>query len=980
VVSIPALKWTETPTGASFSLGDDSRLLSPGTWPSHAAHVTPKTKRGITVLSALMGNDRASDIDDCAVELTARDIAGLSSVDLDALSLPPPAPYTLVIDNDGLLTDTGFAFRYKYVGSQSRNVVGARRRGAFLEVGSLLYTVQEPLFGLVDRMDAFNAEPAESTGERFRRLAELQALAPEGVELADYLSGTQVALGTAFTLDIHADGNGEVTFDPIVVRPDALGVPAPLTLESLDEEVPPAEPVASLPPAAQEAFARHFSRYRDARQQYALGDGWYLAVDEPVRKALQIVREMKEAPLAQRRAFVANPHAVLRERLADELPDEVLQSLFFEPGDYGDRVATAGLWKPKVLPFLKHAAEEWLPPETIGIAIDGQELQLSPEELPELRANVEQAMTAGKPHVEYRGRMVPATQETLGALDVIAAAANKGKREAHEKPGPIEKHVLLLEEKDNLNELVYAPAEWKSRAGAAGPPGGMRSRLKPHQTTGLEWLQRHWLDGSPGALLADDMGLGKTIQALAFLRWMQQQPGFALQRRPILIVAPTGLLANWADEHALHLDEEGLGEVTRAYGTGIRQLRHEDARRHSESATGAPVLKTKELEAASWVLTTYETLRDYAHSFGRVRWATVVLDEAQKVKNPCALMTEECKAVCSNADFVITMTGTPVENRLSELWSIVDICQPGMLRDLKSFVAQYESGQYEDTQSLRQLHAQLTQVELPAIAAPKVMLRRMKWQELRGLPRKSVREIRREMPAAQAARYTEAVAQARAKGTGQGGMLEALHGLRSISLHPGPIDFGAEDDQMIAASARLAETIEILDSVNSRGERALVFLESRALQPVLQGIIQRRYGLDRAPMLINGEVAGDKRKSMVRRFQDGSGFDVMILSPKAGGVGLTLTSANHVIHLTRWWNPAVEDQCTDRIYRIGQDRAVEVYLPIAVHPEYGEASFDERLHALLERKRELSRQVLGLAGGAASDADLQGLFRDTVGR
>ena len=976
---MPALKWIETLVGVSFSLEDETGRRAPGSWPAEAGRLTPQTKRAITLISALLADDRATERDDGTIELPAATVAGLSSADLASLTLSQPAPFTLIIDNDGLLTDPGFSLRYRYVDSRSRNVVGAQRRGALLVVGTATYTLQEPLFSLVDRMDAFNAAPADSNDERMRRLAEVKALAPQGVDLNDYLRGTQVALGTAFTLDIHADVDGELTFDPIVVRPDALGAPAPRELESLDDESPQAGMIPSLPQVAQDAFSRQFGRFRDARQQYALGDGWYLAVDEPVRRALQVVREIRDAPPAQRREFIANPHAALRARLADEIPEEVLQTLFFEPGDYGDRVAAAGVWQPKVLPFLKHAAEEWLPPETIGIAIDGRELQLSPEEVPPLREAIEQAIAAGKAQVEHRGQKIPATQETLEALNFIAAAAQPGARTERESSGPIEKHVLLLQDKDNLNELVYAPAEWKSRTGTAGSPSGLRSRLKPHQTTGLEWMQRHWLEGSPGALLADDMGLGKTIQALAFLRWMQQQPGFALQRRPILIVAPTGLLANWADEHEMHLEDDGLGEVTRAYGPGIRQLRHEDARRHSESATGAPVLKTKELEGASWVLTTYETLRDYAHSFGRVRWAAVVLDEAQKVKNPCALMTEECKAVCSNADFVITMTGTPVENRLSDLWSIVDICQPGMLRDLKSFVAQYESTQYENAEGLQHLHAKLAQVELPVTSAPKVMLRRMKWQELRGLPKKSVREVRRTMPEPQAARYKEAVAQARAKGTGQGGMLEALHGLRSISLHPGPIDFGADDSQVIGASARLAQTIEILDEVRSRGERALLFLESRALQPVMQGIIQRRYGLQRAPMLINGEVAGDKRKTLVRRFQDEAGFDAMILSPKAGGVGLTLTSANHVIHLTRWWNPAVEDQCTDRIYRIGQERSVEVYLPIAVHPEYGDASFDERLHTLLERKRNLSRQVLGMAGGGASDSELQDLFRDTVG-
>lgn len=979
-MSGPTLNWTDSEHGVSFTLQDDTRRLPSQEWPLAAGGASPDVKAGITVLATLLEAVRAADGPEESVTVPHSTIAAMAASDLRQTGLPAPAPYTLMIANDGLVTDPGFAFRYGYVDSRGRRIVGAQRNGAFLEVGGTTWILQEPLFSLIDRMDAFNTTPAGTTDDRLRRLSEVQALAPEGVEMDSYLRGMQVALGTAFTLDIRTDADGELTFDPVVVRPESLAAPKPQSLEEAEAEIQPAEPVRSLPPVAQQALAHQFTRYREARTNYTLGGGWYLAIDESLRKALQVVREMKEAPLAQRRAFVANPHAMLRERLVDQLPEETLQFLFFEPDDYGDRVATAGIWQPKVLPFLKHSAEDWLPPETIGILLDGRELQLAAEDVPALKSAVLEAIAAGRPHIEHRGEKIPATQETLDALDVIAAATNKpGRSESGDTAGT-EKHVLLLQEKDNLNELTYAPDAWKSRAGQLGIPEDLRSRLKPHQLAGLEWLQRHWLDGSPGALLADDMGLGKTIQALVFLRWMQQQPGYKLHHRPILIVAPTGLLANWVDEHDLHLDREGLGEVVRAYGPGLRALRHEAARRFSESATGAPVLKTSELTESAWVLTTYETLRDYAHSFGRVRWGAIVLDEAQKVKNPCALVTEECKAVCSNAEFVITMTGTPVENRLSDLWSIVDICQPGLLRDLKSFVAKYESEQYEAGANLQALHNQLAQQVSSPESPPQVMLRRMKWQELRGLPKKSVREIRRQMPEAQAARYTQAVSQARAKGTGQGGMLEALHGLRSISLHPGPVDFGESDERVIGASARLAETVDILDEICELQERALIFLESRALQPVLQGLIQRRYRLDHRPMLINGEVAGDTRKSLVRRFQEGGGFDVMILSPKAGGVGLTLTSANHVIHLTRWWNPAVEDQCTDRIYRIGQDREVHVYLPLAVHPEYGDCSFDERLHSLLERKRELSRQVLGLSSGAASDGDLQALFGDTIGR
>lgn len=178
----------------------------------------------------------------------------------------------------------------------------------------------------------------------------------------------------------------------------------------------------------------------------------------------------------------------------------------------------------------------------------------------------------------------------------------------------------------------------------------------------------------------------------------------------------------------------------------------------------------------------------------------------------------------------------------------------------------------------------------------------------------------------------------------------------------------------IADLARL--TLDILDDIRERGEKALLFLEYKAAQRTMAAGLAARYALASEPMIINGDVAGSKRQPMVGKFQAAPpGFDVMILSPRAAGVGLTITAANHVIHLSRWWNPAVEDQCNDRVYRIGQDKPVTVHVPLAVHPSYGETSFDLRLDALLQRKRALSH---GLLAPPESKSDVNELFSGVV--
>ena len=169
----------------------------------------------------------------------------------------------------------------------------------------------------------------------------------------------------------------------------------------------------------------------------------------------------------------------------------------------------------------------------------------------------------------------------------------------------------------------------------------------------------------------------------------------------------------------------------------------------------------------------------------------------------------------------------------------------------------------------------------------------------------------------------------------------------------------ADADLFKEQSARLVSLFDILDELHGKGEKALVFLEDLDMQDLLAMMIQQRYQLERKPLQINGTVPGARRQEAVRKFQSSPlAFDVMILSPRAGGVGLTLTAANHVIHLSRWWNPAVEDQCTDRVFRIGQEREVHVYVPLAKHPEIGESSFDYVLDRLLKRKRELSTKML----------------------
>ena len=315
-----------------------------------------------------------------------------------------------------------------------------------------------------------------------------------------------------------------------------------------------------------------------------------------------------------------------------------------------------------------------------------------------------------------------------------------------------------------------------------------------------------------------------------------------------------------------------------------------------------------------------------------------------------------------NAAFSIGLTGTPVENSLADLWAVIDTLSPGRLGDLKGFIKKYpepdSSAPEAGIAKLRSLSKQLLE---KSPNGPPPVLRRMK-SELKdsGLPEKHLipsAETTMQMPTIQEEAY-QAVSNALNSGSIQ--MLDAIHRFRARSRSPIPPEQLHEFsiDDFINTSARLQATFSTLDDIYKRGEKVLLFVESRNLQPALASMIKQKYKMRSQPLIINGAITGDARQRHVNEFQNSpSGFNAIIISPKAGGVGITLTAANNVIHVERWWNPAVEDQCTDRAYRIGQTKPVKVFTPISRSISFGDKSFDCILDRLLDKKRNLATGV-----------------------
>lgn len=948
-----------SPDGLVVRLGAD-QPIPVRDWTSYASGLSGHR---LGALIRLRDDGGAVEQDDGrSLVVSWKGVAGLTSDELRYIGIPDAAPYALEVVANGAIHDAGFEVHCGFI-RDGRRVLGVQRQGAWLRVADDDFVLLDPLYSIADTIERFNRTDNKDLESRMLWWGRIAEALPDDAVVDNHLRALRIVVASSFQLDPFVNDNGEPDFDPVVGRRETR------VTETGDEEQVFDR---ALPLARQKEFAQRFRGLSQVKHRYAVGGGVYVVLAPDVERALGVVRRAQVGTPDERRDFLQNVSGHMRGAFVDDSAgDEFDVDSVFSDDGLSERVRGVGIWIDKVLPWITQAAEPWLPPEEMGIRIGSQIVQLGPEELADLLDRLKEAVKRGEPTVQFRANTLPATPATIDAIEELVRQSQKVKPDEEQnrkswKRTEGSEQVLLVT--DNLKTVQFRGQRRERTPGILTAVPALKTDLLPHQQKGLDWLTRHWEAGNWGALLADDMGLGKTLEALAFLSCLKTHAARkGLQHHPMLVVAPTGLLQNWRDEHDKHMSGAGLGRVVEAHGSALRHLRMGKSSVHGELGFGQPLLDLEALQAADWVLTTYETLRDYQHSFARIHWRAGVFDEAQKIKNPGARVTDA--ALAMNVGFALLMTGTPVENRPADIWSILDRVEPGMFGTLKDFSQRYETRSPDGASQLDELHRRLTHGA--ETTTPSLMLRRLKEDHVPTLPDKQVHPCNVEMPSLQAQAYEAIVLSG-----GQGGnTLQTLHRLRSISLHPAAP--GDEDiEQYIQQSARLSETFRILDKISGSGEKALLFVEAREMQDFLIGALRQRYRLSEDVLVINGMVSGRTRKSRVDTFQDRPGFDVMILSPRAGGVGLTLTAANHVIHLSRWWNPAVEDQCTDRVFRIGQHRTVHVYLPIARHPRFGDYSFDLKLDSLMKAKRDRNRRVL--APTAATRRDVDDLYRDTV--
>jgi superfamily II DNA or RNA helicase len=548
------------------------------------------------------------------------------------------------------------------------------------------------------------------------------------------------------------------------------------------------------------------------------------------------------------------------------------------------------------------------------------------------------------PLVQVRGQWV-----LLQADEIEAAIAFWEKKRAQDEMALRDALGLALGNTDEVNGLPLQEVEtsgWLDdllqQLGAGDrleelpAPLGFVGQLRPYQQRGFSWLAflRKW---GMGACLADDMGLGKTIQAIALLLQVRQGATGAASSGedgtdgigPALVICPTSVVGNWKRE-------------IQRFAPELRVMVHHGGDRERGEAF------LEAAEAHDVMISTYGLARRDVEDLRQVAWGNVILDEAQNIKNPQAKQTQAIRTL--RATNRMALTGTPVENRLSELWSIMQFLNPGFLgsqaRFRKRFALPIE--RYAD----REATARLKKLVGPFV------LRRVKTDAsiIQDLPDKLEMKVYCNLTAEQTTLYQAVVKDSMDKIESaaeegiqrRGVVLSALMRLKQVCNHPA--QFLGDGSALPDRSGKLNRLAEMLEEALSVGDRALIFTQFAEMGHMLQSYLASLFGVE--ALFLHGGTPQKARDRMVARFQQGQ-VPLFLLSLKAGGTGLNLTAANHVFHYDRWWNPAVENQATDRAFRIGQTRDVQVHKYICA------GTLEERIDELIESKVALAESVVG---------------------
>lgn len=880
----------------------------------------------IFTITELLENGLAEKNAD-SYHISASDILNLSYSDQAILGLPDQYPYELYIQSIGQLNQAEFKVQYGFFDFvPNGNLLIAKRLGPLVYISDTIYLLSNDQFIVCEEIDSFNYLPNEVKNLRSSSamLDKVKVIANSNTTLFDsYLSNQNSYFPKKIILDFEQD-NGLIRLLP------SFNIPEDYDFKNKFKQFP----------------LRDFYNVTEAN-----GSSKRILLDDSQKEVLS---ELKKTDPILPSKF---------EETIDQLSTVFDEETVDFSALYSDRVKEIGVYKPQFYPFVSPYKSEWIPGIIIKDKIEGEKrIYLKTEA--DVKAFIhlkDEAVLNNKNFIVWEEQEIP-LQHAETVIHIAQKQFESPKKPISLEPDLIEKNVLIIKENAEYTEFSQVTTSPASIDHTLYTVQNLAKNLtlKDHQKEGIAWLQNLYLNDLSGSLLADDMGLGKTLQLLYFIEWHAQNYN---QLKPYLIVAPISLLENWQNEHKKFFENSDIKIVNLQENKPL--TRAFDTERNKKEA--------QQFQFKHIILTNYETLRIYQATLGLIDFAVIALDEAQKIKTPGTLITNACKAL--KADFKITMTGTPVENTLLDIWCILDFSVPGLLGNAKDFAKEFQN-------PLRDTNVDV--VELTSKLRNRIgvfLKRRLKIDVAKDLPKKHdgiESRIKYQMPPTQLERYKlefQKVKEWTSESEVKNQKLKSLWAMRDISDHPYLLEnqiTSYTTKELIESSAKLQITVGLIQQIKFKNEKVIIFADRRETQKMIQKVIYESFYI--SPSIINGDTPTTKkqegktklsRQQTIDIFQEKAGFNIIIMSPLAAGVGLNVTEANHIIHYSRHWNPAKEEQATDRAYRIGQTKDVFVHYPMAVFPdtlvdEKGVRckSFDEVLDTLLHNKKVLASNAL----------------------
>lgn len=826
---------------------------------------------------------------------------------LRSLGLPERQPLQVKVGTKGVPGHPGLGISLEVRHPSVGNLEGAveRKGPLYFPVAEPAILVHDAVFALL-RM-ASDGPDANDIESHFKFLAFAQTLGRRaGANLDGFLESEEYHFPTRVDVDVD-EHDAEHLELRAAFNPDE--VPEDISSEFLHHDTPP---------------RIHNATDRTGRRRRVV-------ISPNAREQIQKLRQHRSIQGSQVPRFVENPQAFLPIEIdLEQFSKRVrgLRTLVYNSRPYLHIRPSEGGWFEGI-PGVRLEPTQLKTPERTNAEDSGpEELEMSPQTYRNLAKKASQSGDEYVRHGDGWLRIDPsAANSFVKILDQYGDAESRTFRIPRR---------AVLEIYENLETLEFElpPIEslglHRNLAEFPDPPipASFKGDLLPHQNVGYRWLA-FLLEKKTGGLLADDMGLGKTVQVIAHMARLAEEG----RLKPSLVVCPKTIIENWQRELRRFFPAQKL------------------------SIAGSGLLSAQTLSNQDLVLMSYDSLRCNQLEAGKVDWQLVVCDEAQYAKNPTAQRTTAVKALkCSHR---VALTGTPVENGMIEFWCIMDFVRPGLLGCWSEFRSTYERPLIEAQEE--EQRRPLVDNLLERIG--RHYFRRMKDEILPDLPPLTAETVESDLGERQFELYRHMAHEARTGG--RGAALAAITKLLMLCAHPHAISGDPASFRYVHGECpKLDVTVEILRKIRAKDQKAIIFTRFLKIQRILQSTIRECFGI--WPAILNGEVLGN-RQMIVDQFSAHPGFGVLILSHDVGGVGLNITDANHVIHYTRPWNPAKENQGTDRSHRIGQKLPVTVYYPLVSDNRFD--TVEKRLNRLLEGKKSLARDVLRPTKDAAVSAE-----------